>query len=225
MSFTEIRDTIVTPGEVLDTFGLIYRYQNSRAAEVFAYENLDFLDSVCLEYNRIGELLRNLSPAERAVMPYTQEFLDRLGLGNNPYSFRPVNSNPQAARADLARMLANGESPLPTPNQDHAILFGTRVKSPQAYLTGLAGHLAERGVVNGFPGRNWRKDHLLHAVDEGVLLAQIRGLETDLLHQYFTLPIEEGGLGWISPEIEDEFNKTVTTSTIVDLVSRLDLGH
>jgi len=96
----------------------------------------------------------------------------------------------------------------------YAIATPSMDTSPEALAVGMIGHLGERTFFqwarkNGYiPKGGWKKDYLLQALNESLMLKLTRG-EKPYLSHFFLEPNTKGGLGWLNKDKLNTFKTRV----------------
>ncbi len=199
---------------------VVKNLQNGQEAYDFAREHPEDVLETYRAYDQVLKMLAVLGYQERAIMPNTTKFLEKIGPIPLPPSLKHMMLYPfwtgyhGDAFQNLGLMMKRAEeNPRESPGVSHPenriIKFGTLVETPQAYIRAAGGHLIERTLFAALPTKwthKWEKDDFLHAANELVLLWQLRTGDCPL-YQFFTNPNDQGGLGWISVEDQQAFTE------------------
>lgn len=189
--------------------------ENAGEAIHYARRNPNFVLITFNNYSSIMRMIPSLSKCELSLLPYTQQFLGKIGCGQEIPTPEQMIANPKwnihcpSALDDLRTMMRradNDNGHLLYSDKSQVIYFGETTRSPEAYIIGVAGHAIERLLSRAIPSQTteWAKDDFLHACCELVMLSE-RCLGPNLLFTIFTKPIRERGLGWISAEEVSHF--------------------
>ena len=203
---------------VLVTARFLKKLDNSQRVFDWAKDRYWAVEIILNGYEQLTDVLNSIPDRSRilGVMPKTGVLKETLNGIKIPY-FRDISSGNFAyglmeARGPMlmGQKIKNSEIVPTQIEKDFAIGTPSMETTPSALVVGTVGHLSERTFFqwarkNAFaPEGGWKKDGLLQAFDEGLMLMLARG-ERPILTDFFTKSTFEGGLGWLNDEKVEKF--------------------